>query len=119
MLLIHCPWCGARAESEFSYGGEGDIIRPVDAANKEKGTWLDDEQWGDYVFMRRNTRGMFREMWGHTHGCRRWFLAERDTVTHAFKSTYPMKSAGSQPSPDAPAPAPTTVEAKPAQKGAA
>ena len=22
MLLIKCPWCGERAETEFSYGGE-------------------------------------------------------------------------------------------------
>jgi hypothetical protein len=25
MLLIECPWCGERAETEFSYGGEAGI----------------------------------------------------------------------------------------------
>ena len=30
MLLIHCPWCGPRDESEFAFGGEADIQRPPD-----------------------------------------------------------------------------------------
>ena len=51
MLLIHCPWCGPRAESEFNCGGEGGIARPP---NTEA---LTDEQWGDYVFMRKNPQG--------------------------------------------------------------
>ena len=83
MLLIHCPWCGPRAETEFSYGGEAGIQRPVGAATEEG--WLDDEQWGDYLFMRRNTMGVFREQWVHTHGCRRWFELDRDTVSFAFQ----------------------------------
>ncbi|MEB0164296.1 sarcosine oxidase subunit delta, partial [Glaciimonas sp. CA11.2] len=29
MLLITCPWCGPRAESEFHCGGEADIARPL------------------------------------------------------------------------------------------
>jgi sarcosine oxidase subunit delta len=29
MLLIECPWCGERAETEFSYGGEAGIELPV------------------------------------------------------------------------------------------
>ncbi|MDO4904387.1 MAG: sarcosine oxidase subunit delta [Lautropia sp.] len=117
MLMIQCPWCGARAESEFNYGGEGDIVRPVEAASKDKDTWLTDEQWGDYVFMRKNTRGRFREQWVHTHGCRRWFDAERDTVTYQFLSTSPMPTATAQPTAAAPAHAKSTDDAKPADKG--
>ena len=30
MLLITCPWCGPREQSEFSCGGEAHIVRPVD-----------------------------------------------------------------------------------------
>ncbi len=78
MLLITCPWCGKRDESEFSYGGEADIVRPANPAG------LTDEQWGDYVFMRRNPLGASRELWNHVHGCRRWFIAERDTLTYTF-----------------------------------
>lgn len=93
MLLIHCPWCGARAESEFSYGGEAAIARPVDASKPDSESWLSDEQWGDYVFMRQNTRGVFREQWVHTHGCRKWFEAERNTQTYEFLSVSPMGGA--------------------------
>ena len=28
MLLIPCPYCGPREETEFSYGGEAHIERP-------------------------------------------------------------------------------------------
>ena len=77
MLLIPCPWCGPRAESEFTCGGEADIARPLDP------TALSDREWGDYLFMRTNTRGAHREQWHHSFGCRRWFVVERDTVTYA------------------------------------
>ena len=30
MFVIKCPWCGERAETEFSYGGEAGIVRPAD-----------------------------------------------------------------------------------------
>lgn len=80
MLLITCPWCGPRAESEFHCGGEADIARPPET---EK---LSDEAWGDYLFMRKNPRGVHREQWVHNQGCRRWFMAERDTVTYEFLS---------------------------------
>ena len=83
MLLITCPWCGPRAESEFTCGGEADIVRP---AHPEA---LTDKEWGDYLFMRRNTRGMHREQWHHSFGCRRWFIAERDTATYELHAVHP------------------------------
>ena len=49
---------------------------------------LSDEQWGDYVFFRDNTKGVHYERWVHTHGCRRWFNAVRDTVSDEFLATY-------------------------------
>lgn len=82
MLLIECPWCGPRQETEFSYGGEAHIARP---RNPEE---LSDAQWADYLFMRRNPRGWHREQWLHAHGCRRWFCVERDTVSYRIRSVY-------------------------------
>jgi heterotetrameric sarcosine oxidase delta subunit len=82
MLLIDCPWCGPRAESEFSYGGEAHIARPLDPDA------LSDAQWADYLFMRHNRKGPLRERWCHTSGCRRWFNAERDTVTYRIARVY-------------------------------
>jgi sarcosine oxidase, subunit delta len=80
MLLIHCPWCGPRAEAEFSYGGEAGIARPVNSET------VSDAAWGDYVFMRANPRGLNYEQWLHAQGCRRWFKATRDTVTYRFQN---------------------------------
>ena len=82
MLQITCPWCGPRAESEFSCGGEAHIVRPLDTDG------LDDKQWGDYLFMRKNPKGQHFEQWHHSQGCRRWFNAERDTVSYRFKQFY-------------------------------
>lgn len=77
-MLINCPWCGDRDEAEFGYGGEAGIVRPPDPGA------LGDAEWADYLFMRRNPRGVHRELWHHSLGCRRWFEAERDTVTYRF-----------------------------------
>jgi sarcosine oxidase subunit delta len=82
MLLITCPWCGERDEHEFSYGGEAHINRPD---HPEK---MSDKEWADYLYMRNNPKGRFLERWVHTHGCRRWFNVQRDTVTHEISAVY-------------------------------
>ena len=51
MLLIRCPWCGLREESEFSCAGEAHIVRPLEPDS------LSDEEWADYLFMRENIKG--------------------------------------------------------------
>ena len=81
MLLIRCPYCGLRDESEFSCGGEADIARPLEPET------LSDAEWADYVFMRTNTKGRFKEQWVHTHGCGRWFTLVRHTVSHEHGET--------------------------------
>lgn len=82
MLQITCPWCGPRDESEFTCGGEADIIRPAQPET------LTDAEWADYLFMRTNPRGLHREQWQHSHGCRRWFNVVRDTVTYKIHAVY-------------------------------
>ncbi len=82
MLQINCPWCGPRAEIEFTCGGEGGIVRPVATES------MSDEQWGDYLFMRKNPKGLNHEQWRHSSGCGRWFNALRDTVTYRFESIW-------------------------------
>jgi sarcosine oxidase, subunit delta len=84
MLLITCPWCGPRDETEFHYGGEAHIVRPADPDS------IDDTEWATYLFMRTNPKGPLRERWMHRHGCRRWFNIVRDTVTHEILSVYKM-----------------------------
>jgi heterotetrameric sarcosine oxidase delta subunit len=82
MLLIRCPWCGPRDETEYRYGGQAGLTYPSDPEA------LSDEEWADYLFMRDNPKGLFHERWFHAAGCRRWFYAVRDTATHRFVGTY-------------------------------
>ena len=84
MLLIECPWCGPREESEFRCGGEAHIARPLHPEQ------LSDSEWADYLFMRTNPKGRHHERWVHEAGCRRWFNVERDTVTHEIAAVYRM-----------------------------
>lgn len=88
MLLITCPWCGPRAETEFSCGGEAGIVRPKDPDT------VSDAEWADYLFMRTNHRGPHREQWWHAHGCRRWFIVRRDTVTYRIDGIEKLGAAG-------------------------
>jgi heterotetrameric sarcosine oxidase delta subunit len=75
MLLITCPHCGPRDETEFTYGGEAGVAYPEDPDA------LTDEEWAEYLFVRANPRGAHAERWCHASGCRRWFDVVRDTVT--------------------------------------
>ena len=88
MLLIECPYCGVRDETEFSCQGEAHIVRPLET---EK---LSDEEWADYLFMRKNPKGLHREQWLHAVGCRRFFNAERDTVSYRITATYKIGEKG-------------------------
>jgi heterotetrameric sarcosine oxidase delta subunit len=82
MLLIQCPWCGERDLTEFSHGGEAHITRPSEPDK------ISDEEWGDYIFFRKNPKGIQYERWIHSQGCRRWFNAARDTVSDEFLAFY-------------------------------
>ena len=84
MLLIPCPHCGPRPETEFRYGGEAHIARPADPDA------LPDPEWADYLFMRTNPKGPHAERWMHAAGCRRWFNILRHTVSHEMIGAYPM-----------------------------
>mgnify|MGYP002851389818 FL=1 len=86
MLLIPCPYCGEREESEFHQGGEAQIERPKDPYK------LTDEEWADYLFFRDNRKGVYLERWVHRHGCRRWFNVARDTATNQIVAVYKMGS---------------------------
>lgn len=76
MLILHCPWCGDRDQTEFRYGGQAQLIQPTDPQSAS------DEAWADYLFYRDNPKGLHRETWAHAWGCRQWFEVLRDTVTH-------------------------------------
>jgi len=99
MLLIPCPWCGEREETEFTCGGEAHVVRP------RQPQALSDAEWADYLFMRTNPKGVHFERWRHVHGCGRWFNLARDTVSDQILAVYRM---GECP-PAVAAPVPRTV----------
>ncbi|GAA0928964.1 sarcosine oxidase subunit delta [Nonomuraea longicatena] len=76
MLLITCPHCGPRDETEFRYGDQAGVAYTPDA---------DDAAWAAYLFVRDNPKGWFHERWFHAHGCRTWFSVHRHTVTHEMR----------------------------------
>jgi heterotetrameric sarcosine oxidase delta subunit len=80
MLLIHCPHCGPRDHSEFSYEGDATLKRPDPAT--ATGT-----DWTDYIYLRENPKGKHQELWQHVAGCRAFLRVERDTVTHEITAT--------------------------------
>jgi len=83
MMLIPCPWCGARDEAEFVCGGERGVRRSgaPDA--------FDDAAWLDRMMMRDNRRGAHVELWWHAKGCGTWFAITRDTLTHEIAAGPP------------------------------
>ena len=84
MMLLPCPYCGPRDEIEFHCGGESHIQRP------EPYDEVSDAQWGEYLFFRRNPKGVHLERWVHAFGCRQWFNLARSTVTHEILCAYSM-----------------------------
>ncbi|MCW5222251.1 sarcosine oxidase subunit delta [Verminephrobacter aporrectodeae subsp. tuberculatae] len=85
MFLLHCPHCDAvRDEQEFSHAGEAFIARP------QQPDAVDDATWGDYLFMRRNTKGWFWEQWQHTVACRKLFVVKRHTATYEVAGSWTL-----------------------------
>lgn len=79
MMLIHCPFCGPRADLEFVYHGAAGLTRPADDAG--------DAALTAYLYERENPIGPHRELWVHRHGCGSWIEVERDTMNHGISAT--------------------------------
>ena len=84
MLLLTCPACGVAAEeTEFAPGGQAHIHR--------MGPGSGDAAFADYLFERRNPRGVHLERWRHALGCGKWFNLARDTLTLEIYGAYPAR----------------------------
>ena len=83
MLLISCPDCGPRAQTEFSYERTVDsVVQPADPA----------EEAMERLFTRANPRSVDDEIWRHSFGCRAWLVMTRHRATHeiaAIQATGP------------------------------
>ncbi|MBX2838188.1 MAG: sarcosine oxidase subunit delta family protein [Gammaproteobacteria bacterium] len=88
MFHIYCPHCEEfREEEEFHASGQAHLARPENPDN------CSDEQWGEYLYFRKNPRGEHRELWVHAAGCRQYFNITRDTVTYEILNTYKVGEA--------------------------
>ena len=87
MLSIYCPYCEeSREEAEFHYAGQAHIARPDEPDNTTE------EIWGEYLFFRKNPKGLHREMWVHSAGCSQYFNVVRNTLTYEILECYKMGS---------------------------
>ena len=81
MLQMSCPYCGAECEeTELTPGGEAHL--------KRYGPGSSDDDFRDYLFQRKNPKGVHFERWRHAYGCGKWFHAARCTVTLEVFGTY-------------------------------
>lgn len=81
MLLLKCPCCGVEAEeTEFHGGGEAHL--------KRFATGSTDAEFTEYMFQRKNPKGVVFERWRHVYGCGKWFHAARCAVTLEVFGTY-------------------------------
>lgn len=77
-MRIHCPFCGERDSSEFTYLGDATVRRPTVP-----------EQFFEATYLRDNPAGRHEELWYHGFGCRSWLRVTRDTRTHEiFETAY-------------------------------
>jgi sarcosine oxidase subunit delta len=90
MLLIDCPHCGPRPQTEFDYGTDATLTRP-DPDRVATPVWL------DYVYVRKNRCGENLEWWHHRGGCRRWIKVLRNNQTHEILATGAASSALERP----------------------
>ena len=78
MLLIPCPYCGERDESEFSYGG----------SSRNYPTLGEDHSivdWYQSIYFASSDRNWLHEYWYHNAGCERWIEVKRDLYTHKIE----------------------------------
>lgn len=75
VLLIPCPHCGARDESEFDYGGRAVLLPALDAGTSE---------WHQALHLANDSAECADEYWYHSAGCERWIRLRRNLSTHDF-----------------------------------
>lgn len=99
-MRIHCPYCGERDSSEFTYLGDASLTRPEATPHdpplendSAEARALRDE-YHEYVYLRDNIAGFMKESWYHGGGCRTWLTVERNTVTHEIRSVVAAPGVG-------------------------
>ena len=85
-FLIPCPNCGDREVYEFRHGGE---LSPL---SERRSMDDSDDALTRYFYFTKNVAGENAEWWYHSYGCRKWFIAYRDTRTNRVRQAeWPRK----------------------------
>ena len=88
MLLIPCPWCGPRDETEFHYGGQAHVAYPEDPAA------LSDEEWAAVPVLPRQPQGRLRRALDATPpAAAAGSTPIRDTATYQLPRRLPPRRA--------------------------
>ena len=80
MFIIKCQYCGERDQQEFKDGGEAHIERP------KQHTEVSDDEWEEYLFMRKNIKGIKVERWNDAHGRSKCINIARNTSKDEIKA---------------------------------
>lgn len=80
-MIINHPLLGPRDAEEFVHLGDATLLNRPDWQADDA-----DEQFHDYVYLRDNPAGIYRELWYHEQGDRSWLVVTRCTLTHDIKS---------------------------------
>jgi len=75
VLLIPCPYCGERDESEFDYGGRTVDLPELNASSVE---------WHKALHLHEVDKNFIDEDWFHTVGCESWIRLKRNPDSHEF-----------------------------------
>jgi sarcosine oxidase subunit delta len=95
-MRIACPYCGERELGEFSYLGDATPRRPQPFLADGSDCPDAEEAFYEYVYLRDNPAGAFREYWYHGGGCRSWLIVSRSTLTHEISAVETAPGAGAR-----------------------
>jgi sarcosine oxidase subunit delta len=76
-MIINHPLLGPRDAEEFFHLGDATLINRPDGLAEGA-----IEAFHDYLYLRDNPAGEYRELWYHEQGDRSWLVVTRDTTTH-------------------------------------
>ena len=79
MLLIPCPYCGERDESEFDYGGRAISYPELEGSSAE---------WHRALHLRDNQPDEIEEFWYHAGGCECWIRLRRNLLSHEINPDH-------------------------------
>ncbi len=76
-MIINHPLLGPRDLEEFVHLGDAALLDRPDWQSPDA-----PEQFHDYLYLRDNPAGEYRELWYHEQGDRSWLVVTRNTLTH-------------------------------------